>query len=79
MLEELAIDSISVEEQRENPNQNELEQDTEMEFNAEDFSVLERMNEDMREHYALENTGQSYTSEDAERREHFMNSLTTSQ
>ena len=79
LLEELAIDSISVEEQRENPNQNELEQDTEMEFNAEDFSVLERMNEDMREHYALENTGQSYTSEDAERREHFMNSLTTSQ
>ena len=36
------------------------------------------MSEDMREYYALENTGQSHTSEDDERREHFMNSLTTS-
>ncbi len=78
LLEELAIDSISVEEHREEPNANELDQDEEMEFNSEDFSALERMSEDMREHYALENTGQSHTPEDAERREHFMNSLTTS-
>ena len=78
LLEELAIDSISVEEHREEPNANELEQDEELEFNADDFSAIERMSEDMREHYALENTGQSHTSEDEERREHFMNSLTTS-
>ena len=78
LLEELAIDSISVEEHREEPNANQLEQDKETEFNPEDFSILERMSEDMREHYALENTGQSHTSDDEERREHFMNSLTTS-
>ena len=78
LLEELAIDSISVEEHREEPNANELEQDEELDFNADDFSAIERMSEDMREHYALENTGQSHTSEDEERREHFMNSLTTS-
>ncbi|MFQ3225028.1 MAG: RNA polymerase sigma-54 factor [Lentimonas sp.] len=78
LLEELAIDSISVEEHREESNANELEQDEELEFNADDFSAIERMSEDMREHYALENTGQSHTSEDEERREHFMNSLTTS-
>ncbi|MBT4758644.1 MAG: RNA polymerase factor sigma-54 [Opitutae bacterium] len=77
LLEELAIDSISVEEHREEPNANQLEQDEETEFNPDDFSALERMSEDMREHYALENTGQSHTSEDDERREHFMNSLTT--
>jgi RNA polymerase sigma-54 factor len=78
LLEELAIDSISVEEHREEPNASELEQDEEIEFDPEDFSALERMSEDMREHYALENTGQSHTSEDDERREHFMNSLTAS-
>lgn len=78
LLEELPIDSISIEEHREEPNPNELEQEEEIEFNADDFSALERMSEDMREHYALESTGQSHTSEDDERREHFMNSLTTS-
>ncbi len=78
LLEELAIDSISVEEHREEPNANELDQDEELDFNADDFSAIERMSEDMREHYALENTGQSHTPEDEERREHFMNSLTTS-
>ena len=78
LLEELAIDSISVEERNEDPNANELEQREEIEFDAEDFSALERISEDMREYYAQENSGQSYTSEDEERREHFMNSLTTS-
>jgi RNA polymerase sigma-54 factor len=79
LLEELAIiDSISVEENREEPNANELEQNEEMDFDPEDFTALERMSEDMRDYYAQESTGQSYTSEDAERREHFMNSLTMS-
>ena len=78
LLEELAIDSISVEEQQQDPHANELEQDEEIDFNAEDFSALERISEDLRDYYAQENNGQSYTSEDDERREHFMNSLTTS-
>jgi RNA polymerase sigma-54 factor len=78
LLEELPFDSISVEEHREELNEREREQDEELDFNPDDFSALERMNDDMRDQYALENTGQSYTSEDAQRREHFMNSLTTS-
>lgn len=78
LLEEMPIDSISVEEQRENPSENERDAGEELDFNAEDFSVLEKMSEDLREQYSQENTGQTYTSEDEERRDHFMNSLTTS-
>lgn len=77
LLEELAIDRISIEEQCEEPDANELEQAEEMEFNADDFRALERMSEEMRDHYALENHGQPYSSEDEKRREHFINSLTT--
>ena len=36
------------------------------------------MNEDMREYYAQENTGQSHNVKDDERRDYFMNSLTES-
>lgn len=78
MLEELPIDSISVEENRESTNENEREADEELDFNAEDFSALERMSEDMREQFAQENTGQSHTPEDDERRDYFLNSLTES-
>ncbi len=78
LLEELPIDGISIEEQRESINENERDADTELDFNAEDYSVLERMSEDMREQFSQENSGKSYTSEDEERREHFMNSLTES-
>ena len=77
LLEELPVEnSVSVEENAESLNENERDSDEELEFNAEDFSVLERMNEDMREQFAQENSGQSTTTEDEERREHFFNSLT---
>jgi len=78
LLEELPIESISVEEQQDSSNENERDADEELDFNAEDFSVLERMSEDLREQYAQENSGQTHTSEDEERREHFLNSLTQS-
>lgn len=78
LLEELPIESISVEDYKETPNENEREVDEELDFNAEDYSTLEKMSEDMREQYAQENTGQTYTSEDEERRDHFLNSLTQS-
>ena len=78
LLEELPIDSISVEEAIEKPEEEQQpESSEELDFNEDDYSVLERMSEDMREEYAQESTGQSYTSEDQERRDHFMNSLTT--
>jgi RNA polymerase sigma-54 factor len=78
LLEELPVDSISVEEHRESTNENEREANEELDFNAEDFSALERMSEDMREQFAQENSGQSYTAEDEERRDYFLNSLTES-
>jgi RNA polymerase sigma-54 factor len=77
LLEELPSESaLSVEENTESLNENEPDADEEVSFDADDFSVLERMTEDMREHYAQENGAQNYTTEDEERREHFMNSLT---
>lgn len=77
LLEELPAEStLSVEEFSESPNDSEPDPEEETRFDPEDFSAFERMSEDLREQYHQENTGQSYTSEDAERREHFMNSLT---
>ena len=78
LLEELPIESISIEEHRDSPNKGEREANEELDFNSEDFSVLNKMNEAMREYYAQENTGQSYLSADEERRNYFMNSLTDS-
>jgi len=78
LLEELPIESISIEEQRESPSDSDTSDDGELEFNADDYSILERMTEDMREQFAQENSGKTHTSEDEERREHFMNSLTES-
>ena len=76
LLEELPIDSISIEEHRDSLNENEREANEELDFNSEDYSVLDKMNEDMREYYAQENTGQSHSTEDDKRRNYFMNSLT---
>lgn len=77
ILEELPPESVlSVEENTESINENERESDEEMNFDADDFSVFERMSEDLREQYAQENSSQQFTTEDQERREHFMNSLT---
>ncbi|MFO8026685.1 MAG: hypothetical protein R6U56_03370 [Opitutales bacterium] len=79
LLEELPAESaLSVEEHIEPGNEADPEPDEEINFDAEDFSVLERMSEDLRQQYFQENTGQTYTTEDEERREHFMNSLTES-
>ena len=78
LLEELPIESISIEDHRDLPNENEREANEELDFNSEDFSVLDKMNEDMREYYAQENTGQSRSVKDDERRNYFMNSLTES-
>lgn len=78
LLEELPIDSISVEEHKEATNENEREANEELDFNAEDYSALERMSEDMREHFSQESSGQSHTAEDEERRDYFLNSLTES-
>lgn len=76
LLEELPIESISVEEQQELNDDSGRDANEELEFDAEDYSALERMTEDMREQFAQENSAQPHTSQDEERREHFLNSLT---
>lgn len=77
LLEEMPIDSISVEEQKDgNSESPEPEASEELDFSTEDYSILDKMSEDMREQFAQENSGQTHTTEDEERRDHFMNSLT---
>ena len=78
LLEELALESTSIEEHKESTNENEREADEELNFNADDFGVMERMSEDMREQFAQENTGQPYNPEDSARRDYFLDSLTQS-
>jgi RNA polymerase sigma-54 factor len=77
LLEELPIEAISVEERISEPEENEIKETEELQFDDEDYSVLERMSEDMREQFAQENSGQSFSTEDEARREHFFNSLTS--
>ena len=78
LLEELPIGGVSIEEQRDTASESDSTNEGELEFDADDYSILERMTEDMREQFAQENSGKTHTSEDEERREHFMNSLTQS-
>lgn len=79
LLEELPPENtLSVEEHLESDTDAARDPDEETKFDAEDFSVFERMSEDLREHFYQEDSGQNYTTEDEERREHFMNSLTES-
>ncbi|MFP4167127.1 MAG: RNA polymerase factor sigma-54 [Opitutales bacterium] len=76
LLEELPGDTISVEERIEDTNANERDSDEELAFDDNDYSVLERMTEDMREQFSDDNAAAQYGPDDEERREHFMNSLT---
>lgn len=77
LIEELPIEGISVDEQISEPEENDANIDGELNFDNEDYSILERMSEDMREQFAQENSGQTFSTEDEARREHFFNSLTT--
>jgi RNA polymerase sigma-54 factor len=77
LLEEMPIDSISVEEQKDGTSETPVaDQSEELSFSSEDYSVLDKISEDMREQFSQENSGQAHTTEDEERRDHFMNSLT---
>lgn len=77
LLEELPMNSVSVEEQKDVVASDSDSYETEeLKFDAEDYRILDKVSEDMREQFAQENSGQSYTTADEERRDHFMNSLT---
>lgn len=75
LLEELPLDSISVEDLSHDKDEDRTGEIDELNFDAEDFSTLDRLNEDIRQQFAEENSGQNYSSEDEARREHFLNSL----
>ncbi|MGK0456878.1 MAG: RNA polymerase sigma-54 factor, partial [Zhongshania aliphaticivorans] len=76
LLEELAINSISIDEYEDKPTEDVVSQENEANFDKDDFSILEHMSEDLREQYGAEDAASQYTSKDSERREYFMNSLT---
>ena len=78
LLEEMPIDSISVEEQSTSSDTDERDHDEELDFDNEDYRTLEKMSEDMREQFAEQDSATPHTTEDEERREHFMSSLTES-
>ncbi|MGB0460024.1 MAG: RNA polymerase factor sigma-54 [Opitutales bacterium] len=75
LLEELPLDSISVEDLSHDKDEDRSGEIDELNFDAEDFSTLDRLNEDIRQQFADENSGHDYSSEDEARREHFLNSL----
>ncbi|MGC6455023.1 MAG: RNA polymerase factor sigma-54 [Coraliomargaritaceae bacterium] len=78
LLEELPIEGISVDERLTEPDVNDDKiESEELQFDDSDYSILDRMSEDMREQFAQENSGQNFSTEDEERREHFFNSLTS--
>lgn len=80
-LEELPMDGISIEEQTQgenNNNEGESENNPaskEMEMSDGDFSILNTLDEDFREYFAQENSNSSYSSEEADKRQHFFDSL----
>ncbi len=77
LLEELPLDMVSVEEEQQNGNDDsDPDPREELDFDADDLSILDRMSEDMRDYYHEESFGQQYTTEDEERRKHFFDSLT---
>lgn len=76
VLEELPMESISLEGESAESEDEDGSDSREMEF-GEDFQILNQLDEDSREHFAQENRGNVYTSEDAERRQHFFDSLTS--
>ncbi len=77
LLEELPIESISIEEHTVEPTENEHDAAEELNFDAEDYGILERMSEDLRKQFVQENSGQMHTTESEQRREYFMNSLSS--
>ncbi|MCB1124294.1 MAG: RNA polymerase sigma-54 factor, partial [Verrucomicrobiae bacterium] len=74
-LEELPMDTTSLESTLAEGNEdNTPEQSAEMDFEK-DFEILSKLDEDWREHFAQESASNVYTTQDAERRQHFFDSL----
>lgn len=83
-LEELPMEGVSLDKEQsersnetgENGSSETPEQHEEMDFsNSKEFEILSKLNEDWRDHMAQAGGNQPYTSEDAEKRQHFFDSL----
>ncbi|MDQ8203120.1 RNA polymerase factor sigma-54 [Pelagicoccus sp. SDUM812003] len=76
-LEELSMDTPSLDEpapESESSSEDSNSNAEELEF-GENFEVLNKLDEDWRDYMSQAGGAQTYTSEDAEKREHFFNSL----
>lgn len=83
-LEEMPMEGVSLDKEQsdrsnetgENGSSETPEQHEEMDFsNSKEFEILSKLNEDWRDHMAQAGGSQPYTSEDAEKRQHFFDSL----
>lgn len=77
-LEELPMDGVSIESsaaEADNNGTESHENGEEMKF-EEDFALLSRLNDDWNDYMAEEANAHTFTSDDAERRQHFFDSLT---
>ena len=79
-LEELPMEGVSLDKEvdadhRENANDT-PDQSEALDFTKE-FEILNKLDDDWRDHMASAGGAQSYTSEDAEKRQHFFDSLVT--
>lgn len=78
LLEEFATNSISIDEYEDSQTSDKSTPEDEVNFDDNDFSLLENMVRDLQENYDIDDTGIQYTSDDQKHREYFMNSLTDS-
>jgi len=85
-LEEMPMEGVSLDKEQsdksnetnENGSSETPEQHEEMDFsNSKEYDILSKLNEDWRDHMAQAGGSQPYTSEDAEKRQHFFDSLVT--
>src|SRR5687767_13373893 len=83
-LEELPMEGLSIDKEREdtatdageNGTSDESDRREEMDFSKE-FEILHKLDEDWRDYMSNAGGAQPYTSEDAEKRQHFFDSLVT--
>lgn len=76
LLEESVTGSISIDDYEDNQTTEGTSQDDEVNFDENDFSILENMIEDLQDQYDAEDFGTTRNSESEKHREYFMNSLT---
>lgn len=76
-LEELPMDGVSLEAQSPESSDGDVsDANEELDFDRNDFEVFNKLHEDYRDFLAEENGSYQFTSDDADRRKHFFDSIT---